>query len=1277
LDDFSVGDTLTQSERAINTDVVTPAMGGRRVSPRVLRVGAVEGNVVGNALLSTAPRLTHSFERVLCVRFSRDANTPGNYPCITFFLRQVNMASFAHGQRVDLVSLLAPLQSQDNVVRNQAEEVYQNMVKNDGLNLMTQTTQILVQSPDEGTQEFAALLLRRQLARWGSLSNTTPELLATIKTQLVQCLDPARSKKLRSKAVNCIVALCNALCEPPELTEDQEIDLRQYCADQDYGEAETEDYLQEKIEEMAKQIEEVWPELLPTVIQLAQDANPVCRETGHLILADVAMAIEKTMVTNGSQFAQLFQSGLGDSVADVRKAALNSACCFLSILRPENLGNAEVAVYQQLTPGLVAALTSMLNGSNIDDDAVESAIQNMEMIASSFPQYWRPNLDAMLRLMMNVIGADSLENGPRQSAVEFVIALAESASGMMRKCKGQLNEFIGALLKICADIGDSEFSEWAVEQNEESFGDGCEEDEFAEVGEQAFDRLARAIGGKVLFPLLMPLAEQALSSQDWKMRRSGLTAIALTAEGCKKAILPNIAQLTRGIMGFFGDPHHRVRYAAIHCVGQFATDFPGSFQKKAGSAVVPALVQAVSDTSSAERLRCCAAKSIQAFSDGGACKAALLTPHLQQLLEAMFQLIEIGTIATKENCLTAVSSISTVVEDAFEPYYDHFMPLLIKVLQIEATEENATLRGRAIECIGFLGGSVQRAKFDPYVQPIMEGLVAMLNQGNSPTNVDREYVMQGCVRICEALKQDFAPYMQHVLPHIFKALTAKEVRAGEDDDGGKVDDGMTEVSTTLGQVIGINTAAIQEKVAATDTLLQFIIFLDEAFLPYANDSYMALCPCVAHAIIPQVRSSSAAAMPSLLRLTVSALKANNQPMATGQELFCTMLDLLLDATKKETDEDTRGTLAQAMCEVSQIAYESGGDNETTRTGFNTPVIGVKAQDLPKFMGAVIPLLKESVKRRTRAFTKAEKNVDYDAEAQEEIEALTRQEFQFCVSLIEVIGCMIKSHGPSFLPYFETILAPFVNELMTNQIPSVRQAGVCFIDDIVEFGGPEAAKYIPVVVDHLLVASSDNDNQLRQAAVYGIGIFTEFGGAAFEPYVQKSLEVLVQGTQHWIAKTAEDPSHYMATNNSISAIMKLTRQYPQIAQPQQCWPLVMSWLPLNVRQGDLLEAQVVHKVFVEELAQNNVHLMGQNFANLSQVVAILGGILVGPNSGDEELEDYYEEYADDDDVELFDEKTKGAMKQLFLSLGQNCGPQLLAIVNQLPPAYQESIKKLCA
>ena len=37
-----------------------------------------------------------------------------------------------------------------------------------------------------------------------------------------------------------------------------------------------------------------------------------------------------------------------------------------------------------------------------------------------------------------------------------------------------------------------------------------------------------------------------------------------------------------------------------------------------------------------------------------------------------------------------------------------------------------------------------------------------------------------------------------------------------------------------------------------------------------------------------------------------------------------MLKILLDVTKGESHEDTRGVLCQSMCEISQIAYESGG-----------------------------------------------------------------------------------------------------------------------------------------------------------------------------------------------------------------------------------------------------------------------------------------------------------------------------------------------------------------
>ena len=139
---------------------------------------------------------------------------------------------------------------------------------------------------------------------------------------------------------------------------------------------------------------------------------------------------------------------------------------------------------------------------------------------------------------------------------------------------------------------------------------------------------------------------------------------------------------------------------------------------------------------------------------------------------------------------------------------------------------------------------------------------------------------------------------------------------------------------------------------------------------------------------------------------------------------------------------------------------------------------------------------------------------------------------------------------------------------------------------------------------------DADHQLRQA-VYGLGIFVEFGGEHLH-LCQKALMGLVQGTEHWVKQMTE---HWQATNNSISAIGKLIQKYPQVAQPEKFWPLWMSWLPLNNPDGDTLEAQVVHKMFIDEVLKNNVHLTGANFKNLTQVMHIVGTARLGAKSDD--------------------------------------------------------------
>ena len=44
--------------------------------------------------------------------------------------------------------------------------------------------------------------------------------------------------------------------------------------------------------------------------------------------------------------------------------------------------------------------------------------------------------------------------------------------------------------------------------------------------------------------------------------------------------------------------------------------------------------------------------------------------------------------------------------------------------------------------------------------------------------------------------------------------------------------------------------------------------------------------------------------------------------------------------------------------------------------------------------------------------------NFDEEAIEEINAFTQKEFELCVAMIEVIGCIIKYHQANFLPFYE-------------------------------------------------------------------------------------------------------------------------------------------------------------------------------------------------------------------------------------------------------------------
>lgn len=57
------------------------------------------------------------------------------------------------------------------------------------------------------------------------------------------------------------------------------------------------------------------------------------------------------------------------------------------------------------------------------------------------------------------------------------------------------------------------------------------------MGEQALDRIARAMGGKYTLPVAFTVIPQLLGSSKWQHRHAALMSISAIAEGCQDIML--------------------------------------------------------------------------------------------------------------------------------------------------------------------------------------------------------------------------------------------------------------------------------------------------------------------------------------------------------------------------------------------------------------------------------------------------------------------------------------------------------------------------------------------------------------------------------------------------------------------------------------------------------------------------------------------------------------------------------------------------------------------
>ncbi|KAD4384200.1 hypothetical protein E3N88_24368 [Mikania micrantha] len=1057
-------------------------------------------------------------------------------------VQQAQLAAILGADPAPFETLISHLMSSSNEQRSQAELLFNLCKQTDPNSLFLKLGHLLQLSPHIEARAMSAILLRKQLTQDDSLiwNRLSPATQSSLKSILLTCVQQEETNTIMKKLCDTISELASSVLP-----------------------------------------DDGWPELLPFMFQCVSSNSPKLQESAFLIFAQLSQYIGDILFPHIKHLHGVFLQCLTTSVSsNVRIAALSAVINFI-----QSLTSSDRDRFQDLLPAMMTTLTEALNGGQ--ESTAQEALELLIELAGTEPRFLRRQLVEVVGSMLQIAEADTLEEGTRHLAIEFVITLAEArekAPGMMRKLPQFISRLFGILLKMLLDIEDEHA--WHTAENEDE--DAGESSNY-NVGQECLDRLAIALGGNTIVPVASEQLPAYLAAPEWQKRHAALISLAQIAEGCSKVMIKNLEQVVSMVLNSFQDPHPRVRWAAINAIGQLATDLGPDLQVQYHQRVLPALATAMDDFHN-PRVQAHAASAVLNFSEN--CTPDILTPYLDGIVSKLLVLLQNGKQMVQEGALTALASVADSSQEHFQKYYDAVMPYLKAILVNANDKANRMLRAKAMECISLVGMAVGKEKFRDDAKQVMEVLMTLQGSQMETDDPTTSYMLQAWARLCKCLGQDFLPYMSVVMPPLLQSAQLKPdvviTSADSDNEIDESDDESMETITLGDKRIGIKTSVLEEKATACNMLCCYADELKEGFYPWIDQVVApTLVPLLKFYFHEEVRKAAVSAMPELLRSAKLAIEkgfAQGRNESYIKQLSDYIVPALVEALHKEPDTEICASMLDALNECIQVSGPLLDENQ-----------------VKSIVDEIKHVITASSSRKTERAERA-KAEDFDAEEGELLKEENEQEEEVFDQIGEILGTLIKTFKASFLPFFDELSSYLMPMWGKDKTAEERRTAICIFDDLAEQCREAAVKYYDTYLPFLLEACNDESPDVRQAAVYGLGVCAEYGGSAIKPLVGEALSRLNAVIRH---PNALQPENVMAYDNAVSALGKICQFHRDRVDSTQLIPAWLSCLPIK---GDLIEAKVVHELLCLMVERSDMELLGPNNQYVPKIVSVFAEIL---------------------------------------------------------------------
>ncbi|KIK57273.1 hypothetical protein GYMLUDRAFT_263322 [Collybiopsis luxurians FD-317 M1] len=699
----------------------------------------------------------------------------------------------------------------------------------------------------------------------------------------------------------------------------------------------------------------------------------------------------------------------GESI-DVRYAALLASVAYLSHADTHQLAQSLSLMYPILDtlPPLAQSITQPSVASQLSSAEDKSPTAHLMSflvaltpLCSAHPNLFQPHLSALLTFLPPLVlassdpgptptvrapyptgpGGDSPQAGNfstptgspsrevpdgdtedeeegqslRLSALEFMLSLCEARPSMFKKSasptsptgvnvgEGWIAVLVRACLEGMAEIDEESpygvnggLARWLAD-DPTAGSSATENDSPPALYEQSLDRLACAMGGKVILPPSFQYIPMMMANYDWRSRHAGLMAIAAIAEGTGKVMANELGRVVALVTPMFKDSHPRVRYAACQCVGQLCTDIEEIIERY-HEQLFAVLIPALEDPE--PRVHSHAAAALINFCEG--VERDTLLPYLDPIVERLLKLLNPDADPSQvkryvqEQVITTLAMVADASEVTFAKYYSSIMPLLLNVLRNANGSEYKKMRLKAMECAGLIAIAVGRDMFRPDSNTLVELLIRIQKSPVDPQDTQlTHYLMGTWAKICQAMGPEFEPYLPVVMPDLLRTASMKaDVSVYDETEDGKVEEreGWETVNMD-GQTLGIRTSAIEEKCQAFETMVIYTSTLNARFAPYLAQSLEVTLPALRFYFHDGVREACALLLPMLLH-------CGQQSSALTDQMIAATLQQLINVISDEQDFTFLASLYKSLDDCVKLL---GGPSVLTPDYVNAIVNATKRQ----------------------------------------------------------------------------------------------------------------------------------------------------------------------------------------------------------------------------------------------------------------------------------------------------------------------------------------------